>query len=133
MLMKNKTFLIIDDYEVMIQIIITNLVTLGANRDNILKASNGVEALKALKQHDFDLVISDWNMPVMNGLELLKAIREDATLCRTSVMMITGEAESKILRKVVEVGIDSLLLKPFSLASFSEKIELGLNARQPRG
>jgi CheY-like chemotaxis protein len=105
-------YLVVDDFEVMRQVTTRQLRNLGA--DKILTATNGIEALRILRQEHVDLVLSDLNMPVMSGLELLKAIRADEHLRRLPFLMITSEYDRQVIQAVIDAGVNSLLLKPYT-------------------
>ncbi len=109
---KISVHLVVDDFEVMRNVTVRQLRTLGA--DTILTAKNGVEALRILRQEHVDLVLSDLNMPVMSGLELLKAIRADEHLRRLPFLMITSEYDRQVIQAVIDAGVNSLLLKPYT-------------------
>ncbi len=90
----NKTIiLVVDDFESMRKVTSNQLQAIGANSKNILQAKDGAEALRVLRNHPVDIVLSDWNMPVMTGLDLLIAVRADAKLSHMPLVMVTAEAE----------------------------------------
>lgn len=124
-----KTYLVVDDFETMRQITAKQLRSLGAER--IEMAKDGVEALKMLRSQPFDIILSDWNMPVMNGLELLKAVRADEKLRRLPFLMVTAEAERPRIEQAVASGVTSLVLKPYTPNQLLDRIEKALTA-QPR-
>lgn len=123
----DTVFLVVDDFEPMRKITANQLRSLGAN--NILTAPNGLEALRVLNTQHVDVVLSDWNMPVMTGLELLKAMRTDAKLERTPFIMITAEAERTHIQQAIAHGVTDLLIKPYSPARLATRIEKAMNAR----
>jgi len=116
---KLTRILIVDDFEPMRKITADHLKKLGAQ--NIQMATNGAEALKLLQNQPFDIVISDWNMPVMTGLELLKAIRSNPKLHALPVMMITAEAERARIMEAIANGVSDLLVKPYSAGSLYDR------------
>src|SRR5690348_11775785 len=91
MINRQNTFLVVDDLEPMRKVTAQQLTALGV--ENILLANNGVEALQVLRQQKVDVILSDWNMPEMGGLELLKAVRTDEKLYGTPFVLITAMAE----------------------------------------
>lgn len=109
---KTLTFLVVDDFDAMRRITVNQLRQLGAQ--NILSAKDGREALHILKSQPVNMVLSDWNMPVMSGLELLKAMREDPKLLGVPFVMITAEAERPRIEEAIACGVTSLVLKPYS-------------------
>lgn len=115
-----STVLVVDDMESMRKITVNYLRQFGVVK--ILEAANGAEALRILNGHPVTVVISDWNMPVMNGLELLLSIRSSDKLYGLPFMMITAETERKLILQAVQAGVSELLVKPFSYSSFAERL-----------
>ncbi|MCX8043312.1 MAG: chemotaxis response regulator CheY [Desulfobacterota bacterium] len=113
--------LIVDDFPTMRRIIRTTLRQLGFQ--NILEAGDGAEALEILRSSTIDFVVTDWNMPNMTGLELLKAIRADATLKNTPVLLVTAEAEKENVIQAAQAGVNNYIVKPFTAAVLREKIQ----------
>jgi two-component system sensor histidine kinase/response regulator len=126
---KNLVFLVVDDFETMRRVTINQLRQLGAEK--ILIAKDGLEALRLLKSQTVHVVVSDWNMPVMNGLELLKKIRSDEKLFTLPFLMITAEAERHRVEEAVACGVTSLLLKPYSANQLRLRLE-GAFSWKPR-
>jgi len=124
MIDKQITFLVVDDLDAMRQVTASQLRALGAN--NILTANNGVEALRVLKTQPVDVVLSDWNMPVMSGLELLKAVRTDDRLARLPFVMITAEAARERVAEAIASGVSGLLVKPYTAESLGARIAKAL-------
>lgn len=122
---KQTRFLVVDDFEPMRKVTAEQLRKMGAQ--SILMAANGAEALKLLQQQKVDMVLSDWNMPVMNGLELLKAIRADERLAALPVMMITAEAERSRIMEAVAHGVSDLLVKPYTVGNLQDRVQKSLN------
>lgn len=112
--------LVVDDLESMRKITVNYLRQFGVVR--ILEAANGSEALRILSNHPVTVVVSDWNMPVMNGLELLLSMRSNDKLYALPFMMITAETERKLILQAVQAGVSELLVKPFSYSSFAERL-----------
>ena len=119
--LSHTVFLVVDDIEAMRKVISYQLRTLGAA--HILMANNGAEALKLLRQQRVDVILSDWNMPVLSGLELLKTLRADEVLYRTPFVMITAEAERARVEEAIAHGVSNLLVKPYTTSSLADRIE----------
>jgi two-component system chemotaxis response regulator CheY len=94
---------------------------LGYN--NIVEAEDGAAALTLMQNEKIDFVISDWNMPNMTGLELLKAIRADGNLKATPVLMVTAEALKENIVEAVKAGVNNYVVKPFTAETLKEKID----------
>jgi CheY-like chemotaxis protein len=121
---------VVDDFEAMRQITANQLKTLGAEK--IVMAKDGVEALKVLRSQHIDVILSDWNMPVMSGLELLKAVRDNEKLRHLPFLMITAEAERPRVEQAVASGVTALVLKPYAPSQLLERIDKALNAKPRR-
>ncbi len=113
--------LVVDDFATMRKIVKNVLQQLGYS--NIEEAENGEEALKKLRSDNFDFVVSDWNMPVKDGLEMLKEIRADANLKSTPVLMVTAEAEKSKVIEAIKAGVNNYIVKPFTAETMKQKIE----------
>jgi CheY-like chemotaxis protein len=116
-----SVYLVVDDFEVMRKVIVGHLRLLGAYK--IWTATNGVEALHILRREQIHLVLSDLNMPVMSGLELLKAVRADERLCTTPFIVITAEYDRPLIKAVIDAGVSDLLVKPFTQQRLSTCVE----------
>ncbi|QFY42450.1 chemotaxis protein CheY [Candidatus Methylospira mobilis] len=116
----NLRFLVVDDFSTMRRIVRSLLKELGYL--NVEEAENGQAAFSKLQGGGFDFVVSDWNMPVMDGLELLKAIRADAALCKIPVLMVTAEAKKENIIAAAQAGANGYVVKPFSAATLDEKL-----------
>jgi len=116
----NIKILIVDDFATMRKVI-RNLLKQGGY-ENIVEAEDGVMALSELKASKIDFIISDWNMPNMTGLELLKAVRADGDLSKTPFLMVTAEALQDNVVQAVKAGVDNYIVKPFTADVLSEKI-----------
>ena len=119
-------FLIVDDFSTMRRIITGLLKELGFGK--IREAEDGEKALHLLRSRQQDgipinFVITDWNMPVMDGLELLKAIRQDSSLNHLPVMMVTAEAKRENISLAAEAGADGYIVKPFNAATLKVKLD----------
>ena len=117
----DKKVLVVDDFEPMREIISEILKKMGYSQ--IHQAEDGAEALDFLEGHpDVTLVISDWNMPKMTGLELLKNVRNTDTLKDIPFLMVTSEAESQFIVQAAQYGANQFLVKPFSQEAMEKKI-----------
>ena len=120
--MNPKTkFLVVDDFATMRRIVRTLLKELGF--ENVDEAEDGAVALSKLKAGAFQFVITDWNMPNMNGLELLQAIRSDGGLKNLPVLMITAEAKKENIVAAAQAGASGYIVKPFTAATLDEKLK----------
>jgi two-component system chemotaxis response regulator CheY len=113
--------LVVDDFATMRKVV-RNLLKQGGY-ENIAEAEDGVTALKVLKSQKIDLVISDWNMPNMTGLELLKAVRSDEDLKATPFLMVTAEALQDNVITAVKAGVSNYIVKPFTAEVLNDKIK----------
>ncbi|MEA1062410.1 chemotaxis response regulator CheY [Erwinia sp. HR93] len=117
---KNLRFLVVDDFSTMRRIVRNLLKELGFN--NVDDAEDGQAALSRLREAEFDFVISDWNMPVMDGLELLTQIRQDDALKALPVLMVTAEAKKENIVAAAQAGASGYVVKPFTAAVLEEKL-----------
>jgi two-component system, chemotaxis family, chemotaxis protein CheY len=113
-------FLVVDDFSTMRRIVRNLLKELGYT--NVEEAEDGAVALQRLRGDHFDFVVSDWNMPNMTGLQLLQAIRADAALKSTPVLMITAEARKENIIEAAQAGANGYIVKPFTAATLDEKL-----------
>lgn len=120
MLDTNMNVLVVDDADTMRRIVCNLLRGLGIK--NLREAENGNAALQELKTMKADLVVSDWNMPVMSGIELLRAIRADAELKSIPVLMVTAEAKKENIIEAVQAGASNYIVKPFNAKTLEEKL-----------
>jgi two-component system chemotaxis response regulator CheY len=104
--------LVVDDFPTMRRIIKNLLKQLGY--ENVDEAENGEDALKKLKNGDYKFVVSDWNMPVMEGIELLRHVRSDPQLKDIPFLMVTAEAEKEKVIEAIKLGVDNYIVKPFT-------------------
>jgi len=118
---KNINVLIVDDYRTMLRIIRNLLKQLEFN--NVDEAVDGQEALAKLRAGNFGLVISDWNMAPMTGLDLLKEVRADARLKSLPFIMITAESKTENVVAAKQAGVSNYIVKPFNAETLREKIE----------
>lgn len=117
---KNMKFLIVDDFSTMRRIIRNLLKELEFT--NADEAEDGVAALNKLRSGNFDFVVSDWNMPNMTGIELLRTIRADAALKHLPVLMVTAEAKKENIIEAAQAGASGYVVKPFTAAVLEEKL-----------
>jgi two-component system chemotaxis response regulator CheY len=117
---KNMSILIVDDYKTMLRIIRNLLKQLGFN--SVEEATDGSSALTKLRDKDFGLVISDWNMEPMSGLQLLKEVRADVKLKEIPFIMITAESKSENVIAAKEAGVSNYIVKPFNAATLKGKL-----------
>lgn len=117
---KNMKILVVDDFSTMRRIIKNLLRDLGFT--NIQEADDGSTALPMLKQGGFDFVVTDWNMPGMQGIDLLRAIRADPNLKNIPVLMVTAEAKKGQIITAAQAGVNGYVIKPFTAAILKEKL-----------
>lgn len=120
-------FLVVDDFSTMRRIIKNLLHDLGYA--HVTEADDGNTALPILKNGGIDFLITDWNMPGMPGLELLKQVRADAKLAKLPVLMLTAEAKREQIVEAAQAGVSGYVIKPFTAAILKEKIDKILGAR----
>ncbi|MFH1019956.1 MAG: response regulator [Pseudomonadota bacterium] len=116
----NMKILVVDDFATMRRIIKNILTQLGFK--NIIEADDGTTALDVLKSERIGLIVSDWNMPKMTGLDLLKAVRADASLANTPFIMVTAEAQQDNIILAVKAKVSQYIVKPFTAETLSEKL-----------
>jgi len=117
---KNMKILIVDDFSTMRRIIKNLLRDLGFN--NTHEADDGNTALPILKGGGYDFLVTDWNMPGMTGIDLLKAVRADDDLKTLPVLLVTAESKKEQIIMAAEAGVNGYIVKPFNAATLSEKI-----------
>jgi len=117
----NMKVLVVDDFATMRRIVKNILREIGFT--NISEAENGKDALKELKKDKYGLVMCDWNMPEMTGLELLNAMRADDQLKDIPFVMVTAEAQKDNIIEAVKAGVNSYIVKPFTAQTVSEKLK----------
>ena len=118
----NMKILVVDDFSTMRRIVRNLLKELGFV--NIHEAEDGLEALNKLRgEKNFEFVVSDWNMPNMTGIELLRAIRADAALKHLPVLMVTAEAKRENIIEAAQAGASGYVVKPFTAATLDEKLK----------
>lgn len=117
---KNMSILVVDDFPTMRRIVRSLLKELGFT--NVEEAEDGQDALNKLRAGGFQFVVSDWNMPNLDGLEMLKQIRADAALKELPVLMVTAEAKKENIIAAAQAGANGYVVKPFTAATLDEKL-----------
>ena len=123
---KELKFLVVDDFSTMRRIVKNLLHDLGY--PNVTEADDGKTALPMLQAGGFDFLISDWNMPGMSGLDLIKAVRSDAKLAKLPVLMLTAEAKREQIIEAAQAGVNGYVIKPFTAETLKEKRDKILGA-----
>ena len=118
---ENTKFLVVDDFSTMRRIVRNLLKELGFS--NVQEAEDGADALNKLRGEPFDFVVSDWNMPNMSGIDMLRAIRADATLKHLPVLMVTAEAKKENIIMAAQAGASGYVVRPFTAATLDEKLK----------
>jgi two-component system chemotaxis response regulator CheY len=114
-------FLVVDDFSTMRRIVRNLLKELGFT--NVQEAEDGVDGLSKLRGGDFDFVVSDWNMPNMTGIDMLRAIRADPELKHLPVLMVTAEAKRENIIEAAQAGASGYVVKPFTAGTLDEKLK----------
>ncbi|GGP28204.1 ATP-binding response regulator [Silvimonas amylolytica] len=126
--------LVVDDFEPMRKATLTQLRSMGIER--VVQAKDGAEALRILKRQTVDMILSDWNMPIMTGLDFLIAVRKDEALSHLPFVMVTAETERKRIEEAIYAGVSDFLVKPFTPERLESRIEKALDwvprALQPK-
>lgn len=123
---KNLKFLVVDDFSTMRRIVKNLLNDLGYA--NVAEADDGNSALPMLQAGGIDFLVTDWNMPGMPGLDLLKAVRADPKLAKMPVLMLTAEAKREQIIEAAQAGVNGYVIKPFTAITLKEKIDKILGA-----
>ena len=118
---RNMKILIVDDFSTMRRIVKNLLGDLGYS--NTTEADDGKTAWPMLQAGEFDFVVTDWNMPGMTGIDLLKNIRADARLSKLPVLMVTAEAQRDQIIEAAKAGVNGYIIKPFTAVTLKEKID----------
>lgn len=114
--------LIVDDQLTMRNSIKSALKQLGYS--NTESAEDGIGALKKLLTDSYDLVLADWNMPGMSGISLLRAVRNNPSICKVKFLLLTAEAKKENVIEAIQAGVDSYITKPFTAQTLNEKIDM---------
>lgn len=117
----NIPILVVDDFSTMRKIVRTSLKQLGFT--NVTEAEDGRVALEKLRNGEFKLIVSDWNMPNMMGIDLLKEVRADETLKHLPFLMVTAEGKKENVLEAAKAGVSNYIVKPFNVDSLKEKLE----------
>lgn len=117
----NMKFLVVDDFSTMRRIVRNLLKELGFT--NVTEAEDGVDGLTKLHEGSFDFVVTDWNMPNMTGIDMLRAIRADAALKHLPVLMVTAEAKRENIIEAAQAGASGYIVKPFTAGTLDEKLK----------
>lgn len=117
---KNMRILVVDDFQTMRRIVINLLNQLGFK--NVTEAADGVQALDKVRTEQIDLIVSDWNMPNMTGIDFLRHIRTDEKLKATPFIMVTAEGKKENVIAAVQAGVNNYIVKPFNAATLKEKL-----------
>lgn len=117
----NLSILVVDDYNTMVRIIRKLLKQVGY--ENVDEAANGEEALRMIKENEYDLIISDWNMEPMTGFDLLREVRANEGTAKTPFILVTAESKKENVVAAQEAGVSDYLVKPFSAPVLKEKID----------
>ena len=118
---KKMRILVVDDFSTMRRIVKNLLVELGFS--NISEADDGSTALPILERGEIDFLVTDWNMPGMPGIDLLKAVRANEKLSSMPVLMVTAEAKKEQIMEAAQAGVNGYVVKPFTANTLKEKIE----------
>lgn len=118
---KKMRILVVDDFSTMRRIVRNLLSDLGF--DNIVEAEDGAPALQIMKSEQIDFVVTDWNMPGMTGIDLLKAIRAEPRCAKVPVLMVTAEARRDQILEAAQAGVNGYVIKPFNAATLKEKLD----------
>jgi len=122
----NINILIVDDYKTMLRIVRSLLNQIGFN--NVDEAANGAEAMNRLREKNYDLIISDWNMEPMTGLELLKAVRANDKTKNVPFIMVTAESKTDNVIAAKQAGVNNYIVKPFNAETLKAKLAAVLGA-----
>ena len=117
----NMKVLIVDDFATMRRILKNIMKQIGFS--DITEADNGKNALKILKSQEIDLILCDWNMPEMAGIEVLNTVRGDDELKNTPFIMVTAEAQKENILEAVKAGVSSYVVKPFTAETVEQKLK----------
>ena len=120
--LEGKKLLVVDDSSTMRAIIKNQLKGMGFT--NVILAEDGAQGLKVANESNFDLIISDWNMPKMTGLEFLKAVRADGKLKETAFMLLTSVDDKDSITEALQAGVNQYIIKPFTANQLQDKINL---------
>ncbi len=117
----NMRVLIVDDFSTMRRIVRNVLRQLGFN--NVVEADDGTTAWEVLQREKIEFIVSDWNMPQMTGIELLRKVRADERLANTPFLMVTAEAQQENILEAVQAKVSNYIVKPFTADTLKQKID----------
>jgi len=117
--------LVVDDSAIMRKVIISALNAMNIDSDNVSQAEDGLQAVKAASENQFDIILMDWNMPNMLGIDAVKTIREQGN--KTPILMVTTEGEKSNVVKAIQAGANNYLVKPFNAEDLRERITSMVN------
>jgi two-component system chemotaxis response regulator CheY len=120
-------FLVVDDFDTMIRIIKNVLGELG--HEDVTTARNGEQAYQILTKEKIDFIISDWNMPIMTGIELLKKVKSTPDMKHIPFLMVTAEAEKEHIVEAIQAKVDQYIIKPFTQDMLAQKINQALHKK----
>lgn len=126
---RSRPVLVVDDYRDIVRLLTNLLRQLGFS--DVDGAMNGAEALRALRKRDYALVLCDWNMEPMTGLQLLREVRADADLTNLPFIMVTGESKTEHVVAAKRSGVSNYIVKPFNLQAVRDKIETTVGTFAP--
>jgi two-component system chemotaxis response regulator CheY len=118
----NHRFLVVDDFAPMREIIRKVLTEIGYDTFNIQEANDGATALPLLQAGPFDMLITDWNMPKVPGIELVRAVRAEPKLARLPVLMVTAEVKREQIIAATQAGVNGYIIKPFTARALADKV-----------
>ncbi|OGR01348.1 MAG: histidine kinase [Deltaproteobacteria bacterium RIFOXYD12_FULL_50_9] len=118
-------FLVVDDFDTMLRIIKNTLNDLGYT--DVITARHGEQAFQILTKEKIDFIISDWNMPVMTGIELLRKVKGTPALAKIPFLMVTAEAEKEHIVEAIQAKVDQYIIKPFNQEMLAQKINQALH------
>ena len=119
----NTRFLVVDDFAPMREIIRKVLTEIGYDTFNIQEANDGATALPLLQGGAFDMLITDWNMPKVAGIDLLRAVRAEPRLARLPVLMVTAEVKREQIIAATQAGVNGYIIKPFTARALADKVQ----------
>lgn len=130
----NTKVLVVDDFKTMRKLVMSALAGLGLTK--VVEAEDGADAVPLVESaaqtgDPFGLIVSDWNMPRMQGIDLLRAVRANPATAKTPFLMVTAEADQKNIVEALTVGVSNYIVKPFSPATFAEKIQAVYKKHHP--
>ncbi len=120
---ENCRVLVVDDMSTMRRIVISLLVEIGFKKDLISEADDGSSAITFLEKNTVDFVVTDWNMPQVTGIDLLRHIRKTEATAKLPVLMVTAEAKREQIIEAAQAGVNNYVVKPFNKKTLDEKIQ----------